>query len=217
MSKRWQVYLLGILAIGILLGSIYLIYDRLEPVEIILTLTAGIIYAYTYETHELRKATVDHTEIYTRPVLILRVDPDNRSEEVFLRLRNFGHSPAYNVEFQQTEFRVEGLEQAQWRLKLENVGLVPPENEILVSLGDPLDESDYDRVTSKELFTRINSTRMRGERYSFKTTAIYDDILGHTWRSDLGVSSTTGVIAKKPYSTNRKFLEEEMNIRAERA
>jgi hypothetical protein len=189
---------------GILLIVIYLIFCRLEPVEIILTLTAVIIYVYTYETYELRRATVDHTEIYTRPVLILRMDLDNRDQKVFLRLHNHGHSPAYNVEFKETELNMEMPEGYQWKLKLEDVDVVPPEKEILVSLASGPDESIYEWVTSEQLFSRINSTRVRHGRYSFKTIAVYEDILGHTWKSELGFNSTFGIIAKKPDAIERK-------------
>lgn len=204
MSKRLWVYSLGIISAVILLAIIYLFYCRVEPAEIILTATAVIIYVYAYETYELRKATVDHTEIYTRPVLILDVEPDNRSQKVFLRLHNFGNSPAYNIEFRKTEFRIEKPESVQWSPKLQNIGVVPPEGEVELLLGGIDVESRYDRVDNAELFKFINSARIAGDIYSFMTTVLYDDILGHSWRSDLGYSSTTGIIATKPEVMKRE-------------
>jgi len=195
MIKGYWVYSLSILCGAILFIILICIYQKLSATDIVLIITAIIIFNYTYETYKLRRATVDHTEIYTRPVLIFRIKPNNRSQDVLFWLHNFGNSPAYNVEFQQTEFIANS---AQWRLKLGNVGVVPPGDKIEVSLEETLNETEHDRVSSGELFKFINSARIRRERYSLKTTAIYDDILGHSRKSALGFSSTAGIIVKKP-------------------
>jgi hypothetical protein len=86
----------------------------------------------------------------------------------------------------------------QWRLKLENAGVIPPEGDIQLLLGDTENELRYDRVSSDELFKFINGAKISGESYSFRTTAVYDDILEHIWSCELGVSSNIGIIAKKP-------------------
>ncbi len=122
-----------------------------------------------------------------------------------MRLHNYGHSPAYNVRFQQTEFRLEGPDSGEWRLKLETVDVVPPEGDTQILLQEPENESEYDRVDSVELFRFINGAGFAGDSYSFKTTAIYDDILGHKWSSELGMSSIVGIIAKKPSPYSAPF------------
>ena len=200
MIKRYWVYYLSILCGAILFIILLWVYQKLRPSDIILIITAIIIFIYTYETYKLRKATVNHTKIYTIPVLILLFETDNRSQDVHFRLHNSGNSPAYNAKFQKTEFGLDGQESVLFRLKLGNVGIVPPEDKIEVSLAETGKQANYDRVSSKQLFKFINSARARGEHFSLRTTVFYDDILGYKWKSKLGFDSTTGFIARKPES-----------------
>lgn len=209
-SKRCWVYSISIISAVILLVIIYLLYCRVEPAEIILTATAVTIYVYTYETYELRRATVEHTEIYTKPVLILNVEPDATSTKVHLWLHNSGNSPAYNVELNDSRLKCWiGLEAIRINLYLANIGIVPPEGKIEIFLGDGINQDKSEPFTERELLELINSALRDEGEYSIETTVIYDDILGHSWKSDLGYNSMTGIISKKPEAMKREIERKE--------
>jgi hypothetical protein len=198
--RKYWVYLITV-AIGIILLVILRLgYPQdFKPSDVILTITAMIIAIYTYETYRLRKATVDNTAISTRSVLVLDLDPDNGSKKVFFWVENYGNFPAYNVEFEGTEFIVEEEQQSlSYKFEFEKIDVVPPHGKVQALFGFFKKNEEDIGITSERLFTLVNAQRILQKGFQLKTSVIYDDILGQSWKSNLGCSSIIGIIAEKP-------------------
>ncbi len=165
--------------------------------NLILSLTAIIVLYYTIETHKMRKAIVENTELNTRPILVLEIDFQKKIAFV----RNFSNFPAYNFEILDYWFEVleEGDQSEQkspiFYKEFERLDVIPPKGrmQILVDKGD-----------FSGFFSSLEPSDMWIHRtLSFKADALYDDVLNNNWKMTIGYSAGK-VIATKPQRINRK-------------
>ena len=100
MIKRYWKHSLGIIGGGALLLFLYLVFCAVSPSDIVLTVTAIIIYWYTLETYAMRKEIANQTKILTSPFISVSmemVNPDfPRLYELFVK--NDGEVTARNIE-----------------------------------------------------------------------------------------------------------------------
>ncbi len=170
--------------------------------DLIYAITALIILFYTIETYKMRKAITDNTEINIRPVMVLHFTNDN------VWIENFGNFPAYNLRFVETK-----LTFSKWSfskneeipLEFAGVTMVPSKGKVslLCLIADICGDSNQPQAG----FFGVSNypQKMKEGVYWVTTTVIYDDILGHSWKSDLEYHSLTGIGAGKPERTKREF------------
>lgn len=167
-----------------------------------LTVTAGIVLLYTYETYKLREATVNQTEINTRPVLALYINKDMDRREATIWIENFGSFPAYNARCEESQLKTLSMfkDSLEYELKFE-LDFIPPKGKAQIFLGH---SKLTDRIDSEELFSILNVQKMRKFPYELKTIVTYDDISNHSWKCELEYNSTIGIMAKNPKSYKRE-------------
>lgn len=162
----------------------------------VLTITAGVILLYAFETYKLRQAMVNQTEITTKPVLALYISQDMQKREATIWIENFGNFPAYNVKCEESQLQTESSNESslEYKFKFE-LDFVPPKGRTQVFLGR---SKITDRLTAEELFSVMNYQKMRKSPYTLKTIVTYDDISNHSWRCELEYNSSIGIVAKTP-------------------
>ena len=193
--EKYQNYLIWGSVIFVLLIGLYL-----KSSNIILFITALIIFWYTLETYKMRKAMSESTEFSTKPILILHIDLNLSDTKTSISIENFGNFPAYNVCFEQAELETQksslDIESKHFRFNFENVDLVPPKGKVEVAF----ESLELDNMS---LFGLLHNQRSHKLPYSLETIAIYQDILGRIWKSNLGLSSQ-GIIAGMPELIERR-------------
>lgn len=130
----------------------------------------------------------------TRPILILHIDLDFRGTKVSILIENFGNFPAYNVCFEQAELETQksslDIESIHFRFIFEKVDVVPPKGKVEVAFESP-------GLPNMSLFGLLQNQWSLRLPYFLETIATYQDILGHIWKSNLGLGSQ-GIIAGMP-------------------
>jgi hypothetical protein len=197
--EKYQNYFIwGIVIFVLLIGLCF------KSSNIILCITALIILWYTLETYWMRKAISENTEISTRPILILHIDLNFLDTKVSISIENFGNFPAYNVCFEQTELETKksslDIQSKSFRFMFENVDVVPPKGRVEIAF-ESLELPD------NSLFGLLHNQRSCKLPYYLETIAMYEDILGRIWKTNLGYSSQ-GIIAGKP-----EFLERRRTLK----
>ncbi len=167
----------------------------------ILVVTGVIIFFYTFETYKMRRAITENTELNTRPILVLEIDFNQKKAFI----KNFGNFPAYN--FQIEDYHLElGQDVNKNDLHKEDsifykdfpiLDVIPPKDRILI-----LDRAvENDNVFFTLLNPLIPSTPT--EQFTFKATALYDDISKNSWKMTIGYGAGN-IIATKPQKVQRK-------------
>jgi len=178
----------------------------------VLTITAGIILLYTFETYKLREATVNQTEINTRPVLALHINQDMQRREATIWIENFGNFPAYNVKCEESQLQIESSNESSvgYELKFE-LDFIPPKGKAQVFLGR---SKLTDRLTTEELFSIMNYQKMRKSPYAFKTIVTYDDISSHGWKCESWIQPLSATLGFEDFrrgfkseAFSRTFIE----------
>jgi hypothetical protein len=169
---------------------------------LVLAVTAGIVLLYTYETYKLREATVNQTDINTRPVLALYIDQDMERREATIWIENFGNFPAYNARCEESQLKTLSTSQdpLEYDLKFE-LDFIPPKGKAQIFLGH---SKSTDRIDNKELFSIVNWQKVKKAPYELRTIVTYDDISSQSWKCELEYNGTIGIIAKTPNSYKRE-------------
>jgi hypothetical protein len=195
LTEKYQNYLIWGTVIFVLLIGLCL-----KSSNIILFITALIIFYYTLETYKMRKAISENTEISTRPILILHIDLNFSDTKVNISIENFGNFPAYNVCFEQAKLETKkssvDIESKSSRFIFENVDVVPPKGKVEVAF-------EALELTDNSLFGLLQHQRSSRVPYFLETIATYEDILGRIWKSNLGFGSQ-GIIAEMPKLIERR-------------
>jgi len=129
MIKKYLQYILGILAGVLILTFIYIKYCTINPSEIVLVITAVIIYWYTLETHGMRKEMIAQKEITTMPILVIR----KRDFTFNFYIENIGNFPAYNIRIQELVLKEE-VEHPEQILVFDLIDLLMPKDKIDVGV-----------------------------------------------------------------------------------
>jgi hypothetical protein len=185
----WGVVVLVPLLIGL----------YLKCSDIILAVTALIIFFYTFETYKMRKAIVDNTEITIKPVLVLDIDFGRK----IISLQNFSNFPAYNVEFDEIDIRYAKeyeKETFPGGYKFEPLDVIPPKSKKEIQIRT------FSEENKSSFFSHLTPYfPSRGEEFYFKGRVIYNDIWGKSWKTTLGYSSISRIISGMPERANRKY------------
>jgi hypothetical protein len=187
----WGVIVFLILSIGLYFKS----------TNTILVVTGLIIFFYTFETYKMRRAIAENTEINIRPVVVLHFTKDN------VWVENFGNFPAYNLRFVETKLTFSAWSFSKTEeivLEFANLTMVPSKERasLLCIFADPCANPDQPQPG---FFGDSNyPKKMKEGIYWLTTTVIYDDILGHSWKSDLRYHSLTGIGAGRPELIDRR-------------
>ena len=182
----WGVIFFLALSIGLYFGS----------TNTILVVTGLIIFLYTYETYKMRKAIMENTELNTRPILVLEIDFTQKTAFI----KNFGNFPAYNFQIEDYHFEL-GQDEHENNLQRETsifykdfpiLDVIPPKERVLILDGKT---TGNDHV----FFTLLNPfvPKTEAEEFTFKATALYDDIGNNSWKMIVGYGSEK-IIATKP-------------------
>ena len=187
--EKYQNYLIWGTVIFVLLIGLYV-----KSSNIILFITALIIFFYTLETYRMRKAITENAEISTRPILVLHIDLNYSDTKANISIENFGNFPAYNVWLEQTKLEAKEsfleIESKPFRFDFKKVDIVPPKGKVEVVFESP-------HLSDSSLFGFLHHKQSKRLPYSLETIATYEDILGRIWKTNLGYSSR-GIIAGKP-------------------
>ena len=170
--------------------------------DIILVVTALIIFFYTFETHKMRQAIVENTELNTRPILVLEIN----FKKKIAYIKNFGNFPAYNFQIENYHFEL-GQDSSENDLQGETtifykdfpiLDVIPPKDRMLILDGTT---TGNDHV----FFTILNPSiaLTKAEEFTFKATALYDDISSNSWKMTIGYGGGN-IIATKPQKVERR-------------
>jgi len=187
----WGIWVVIVL-VSFLIGHWFLSSDD------VFIVTGLIIFFYTIETYKMRRAVVENTELNTRPVLVLEIDFIQKNAYI----RNFSNFPAYNFQIEGYHFEL-GQDGREKDLQGETsifykdfpiLDVVPPKDRMLI-----LDRNDH------VFFTLLNPSisLTKAEEFTFKATALYDDIANNSWKMTIGYGAGN-IIATKPQKVQRR-------------
>jgi len=168
----------------------------------ILVVTGLIIFFYTIETYKMRKAVTESTELNTRPILVLEIDFNQKIAYV----KNFSNFPAYNFQIEDYNFEL-GQDEPGNDLQGETsifyvdfpiFDVIPPKDGMLILDGKTTENGPV-------FFTLLNPSipTTKAEEFTFKATALYDDILNNSWKMTMGYGGGN-IIATKPQKFQRR-------------
>jgi len=204
--KRHRIYFIAPVGGFILLALLDILHCRINPSDIILTITAIILVFYTYETYRLRKAALDQTRVNIMPILALLLEKDNQKREIRCFIENFSNFPAYNVDFEEAKLLSYG---ATIELIVGNIIVVPPKSKIqlVVSVSPREKGHSIFNNTHQFVFNFFEKGKIRFGLSELRTSVIYDDVLGNSWKTTLGYNDWSGVIAEKPEATEKRLIK----------
>lgn len=141
--------------------------------------------------------------------MVLHFETENRGEGTYIWIENFGNFPAYNLRFVETKLTFSAWsfsKKEEIALEFANVAIVPSKEKIslLCMMADPC-ANQPDRPQAVFFSQTDYPKKMKEGVYWLTATVIYDDILGHRWKSNLVYHSITGIGAGKPEPIERKF------------
>ena len=196
--KRFSNYLIwGVIVILALSIGLYF-----KSTNAILVVTGLIIFFYTIETYKMRRAIAENTELNTRPILVLEIDFNQKTAYI----KNFSNFPAYNFQIENYHFEL-GQDVDENDLQGETsifykdfpiLDVIPPKDRMLILDGGT---TGNDKV----FFTLLNPTiyLTKPEEFTFKATALYDDISNNSWKMTIGYGAGN-IIATKPQKVQRR-------------
>jgi len=189
---------------GVIVFLALLIGLYFKSTNTILFVTGLIIFFYTYETFRMRKAITESTELNTKPILVLEIDFNQRNAFI----KNFGNFPAYNFQIEDYHFEL-GQEVHENDLQLQHeasmfykdfptLDVIPPKDRAQILDGKTNGNDDT-------FFTLLNPfiPTTEAEKFTFKATALYDDISSNSWKMTMGYGAGN-IIATKPQKVERK-------------
>jgi len=129
MIKKYLKHFLGIIAGILVLIFLYIKYCTINPSEIVLTITAVVIYWYTLETHEMRMEMIVQKEITIMPILVMRKRPYTFN----FYIENIGNFPAYDIRIQELVLKEE-VKHPKQILVFDLIDLLMPKDNIDVGV-----------------------------------------------------------------------------------
>lgn len=198
MNKKYINDLLGLimeyknhLIWGVIVLVSLLIGQWLKSSDGIYIVTGLIIFFYTFETYKMRKAIAESTELNTRPILVLEINFNKK----IAYIKNFSNFPAYNFQIEDNHFELGQEESPIFHEDFPILDVIPPKDRMLILDGE----------TANRFFTLLNPSipSTPSEQFTFKATAIYDDISNSSWKMTIGYGAGN-IIATKPQKVQRR-------------
>ena len=187
---------------GVIVLVSLLIGQWLKASDGIYIVTGLIVFFYTLETYKMRRAIAENTELNTRPILVLEIDFNQKDAYI----KNFGNFPAYNFQIEDYHFEL-GQDGRENDLHGETsifykdfpiLDVIPPKDRMLILDGKT---TGNDHVFFTLLNPSISLTK--AEEFTFKATALYDDISNNSWKMTIGYG-VGNIIATKPQKVQRR-------------